>query len=143
MLPMSKRSAARILIAAMAPLPALCIGAGALAQEIKLTRAADSGIESLLVNERSWDANCKPLTTSITITTPPSNGKVTVVPGISTVAVRPLAAGISGRCAGKSVAGNQIRYRSNPGFRGTDSLGYMVLYGNGKRGSTTVTIDVH
>ena len=144
MLAMSKCVAVHVLIAAMAPLPALCVGARALAQEIKLTRSADSGIESLLVNERAWDADCKPLTTSVTITTPPTNGKVTVVPGVSTIAIRQLAPGAAGRCGGKSVPGNQIRYRSNPGFRGTDSLGYTVLYGNGKRGSTTaVTIDVH
>ncbi len=30
----------------------------------------------------------------------------------------------------------------NPGFRGTDTLAYKVMYGNGKSGSTTITINV-
>jgi hypothetical protein len=139
-LPTAKRIAAPILTAAVLP---FCLGAAAFAQEIKLTRSADSGIESLLVDERSWDAKCKPLTTSITITSPPTNGKVTIVPGVSTVAAKSLQPASVRRCAGKSVPGNQIRYRSNPGFHGTDSLGYTVRYGNGQRGSTAVTIDVH
>src|SRR5919109_4523758 len=61
------------LVAAIAlPMPVF-IAAGALAQEIKLTRSATSGVQSLLVDERSWDANCKPLATSVTITSKPSN----------------------------------------------------------------------
>lgn len=140
MLRISARSAMRTLIAATALAP-LSIATGALAQEIKLTRSAASGVELLLVNERSWDANCKPLATSITITSQPSNGKATVVPSASIIAV---AAPPSGKvqCAGKSMTGNQILYRSDPGFRGTDALVYKVLYANGKSAATTVTIDV-
>ena len=136
----SARSAMRTLIAAAALAP-LFIATGALAQEIKLTRSAASGVELLLVEERSWDANCKPLATSITITSQPSNGKVTVVPSASIIAV---AAPPSGKvqCAGKSMTGNQILYRSNPGFRGTDMLVYKVLYANGKSATMSVTIDV-
>lgn len=118
------------------------LGAVALAQEIKLTRSASSGIESLLVDERSWDVHCKPLTTSITITSQPSNGTVKVVPGASIIAVSAPQSASTGPCAGKSVNGNQIMYRSNPGFRGTDTLAYKVTYGNGKSGSTTLTINV-
>lgn len=74
---------------------------------------------------------------------PPTNGKVTIVPGVSTIAAKSLQPASVRRCAGKSVPGNQIRYRSNPGFHDTDSLGYTVRYGNGQRGSTTLTIDAH
>jgi hypothetical protein len=143
MIRISARSAIRALIAAAPLAVALLIATGALAQEIKLTRSAASGIEMLLVDERSWDANCKPLATSVTIISQPSNGKVTVVPGASVIAVAAPPSGSKLQCAGKSMTGNQIMYRSNPGFRGTDTLAYKVLYANGKSGSTTVTINVH
>jgi hypothetical protein len=140
MLRISARGAMRTLIAAAALAP-LSIATGALAQEIKLTRSAASGVELLLVDERSWDANCKPLAASVTITSQPSNGKATVVPSASIIAV---AAPPSGKvqCAGKSMTGSQILYRSDPGFRGTDMLVYKVLYANGKSATMSVTIDM-
>jgi hypothetical protein len=143
MVRISAGSAIRTLIPAIALLAPLVIGADALAQEIRLTRSAASGVASLLVDERSWDPNCKPLTTSVTITSQPSDGKVTVVPGVSIVAATMPRSGSTGHCAGKSITGNQIMYQSNPGFRGTDTLAYKVTYGNGKSGSTTITINVH
>ena len=82
MVRISAGSAIRTFIAAIALLAPWLIGAAALAQEIRLTRPAASGVESPLVDERSWDANCKPLATSVTITSRPSNGKVTIVPGV-------------------------------------------------------------
>jgi type II secretory pathway pseudopilin PulG len=135
--------AIRTVMGGIALLAPSFIGAGARAQEIKLTRSAASGIESLLVDERSWDASCKPLATAVTITNQPSNGTVSVVPGVSIIAASTPQSGGMGRCAGKSVTGNHIMYRSNPGFRGTDTLAYKVLYANGKSGSMTVTINVH
>ena len=143
MVRISAGSAIRTLIPATALLAPSSIGAGAFAQEIKLTRPAQSGIESLLANERSWDRNCKPLATSVTITSQPSNGKVTVIQGVSTLPPTTPRSGSTGDCAGKSVTGNQIMYQSNPGFRGTDTLAYKVMYGNGKSGSTTIIINVH
>ena len=142
MVRISAGSAIRTFIAAIALLAPLLIGAAALAQEIRLTRPAASGVESPLVDERSWDASCKPLATSVTITSQPSNGKVTVVPGVSIIAVSTPRSASTGHCAGKSITGNQIMYQSNPGFRGTDTLAYKVTYGNGKSGSTTLTINV-
>jgi len=135
--------AAGIVIRAIVPAIAIFTATSALAQEIKLTRSAESGVEALLVDERSWDASCKPLPTSVTITSQPGNGKVTVVPSVSIIAASAPRSGSTGRCAGKSISGNQIMYRSHPGFRGTDTLAYKVMYGNGKNGSTTVTINVH
>ena len=67
---------------------------------------------------------------------------MTVVPGVSIIAVSTPQSASTGHCGGKSVAGNQIMYQSNPGFRGTDTLAYKVTYGNGKSGSTTLTINV-
>jgi hypothetical protein len=118
------------------------LGSGARAQEVKLTRSVASGAQSLLVDERSWDANCKPLATSVTITKQPSNGNVTIVPAVSVIAVSTPQSASTGRCSGKSVSGNHVQYRSNPGFRGTDTLTYEVQYGNGRSATTTVTIDV-
>src|SRR5712691_12792442 len=142
MVRISAGSAVCILAAAIASPALVLIASDALAREIRLTRPAQSVVESLLVDERSWDAKCKPLGASITITSQPSNGKVTVVPGVSVIPVSTPRSGSAGRCAGKSVSGNQIMYRSNAGFRGIDTLAYEVRYGKGKRGSTNVIINV-
>ena len=40
------------------------------------------------------------------------------------------------------MVGNQVMYRSNPGFRGIDAAAYDVTYANGRRQSTGVTIEV-
>jgi len=47
--------AAGIVIRAIVPAIAIFTATSALAQEIKLTRSAESGVEALLVDERSWD----------------------------------------------------------------------------------------
>lgn len=138
MIRISVKSALRIL----APASALVLTAwGALAQEIRLTRPVQSGVESLLVDERAWNAKCKPVSASITITNQPTSGKVTIVPGVSVVPTSTQSRSVSA-CAGKSIPGNQIMYKSNAGFRGIDTLAYEIRYGNGKSASTTITIDV-
>jgi len=114
---------------------------GALAQEIRLARPVESGVESLLVDERAWNAKCKPITASITITNQPINGKVTIVAGVSVVPISTQSRSASG-CVGKSISGSHIMYKSNAGFRGIDTLAYEIRYGNGKSSSTTVTINV-
>jgi hypothetical protein len=50
--------------------------------------------------------------------------------------------GSTGSCAGKTITGNAIMYRSNPGFRGIDTISYDDVSDKGKRRSTTVTINV-
>jgi len=50
--------------------------------------------------------------------------------------------GSTGACAGKTITGNQVMYKSNPGFQGNDAVTYDVVYGNGRRGSMIITIVV-
>jgi hypothetical protein len=132
----------RAFAAAMFSAASWLMDGAAVAQEIKLTRSAPSGIETLLVDERSWDSHCRPLATSIKVINQPSNGSVKIVPGSSIVATSVAASTSIGQCAGRSITGQQIVYRSNPGFRGVDTLAYRAFYGNGRSGSTTVTINV-
>jgi hypothetical protein len=141
MMRISAGSAPRVLTAAIASPALVLIASAASAQEIRLTRPVPSGAESVLVDERAWNAKCKPLGASITITSQPINGKVTIVPGVSIVPVGTQSGNV-GRCAGKSISGNQIMYKSNAGFRGIDTLAYEVRYGNGKSASTIITINV-
>jgi hypothetical protein len=137
----SAGSALRILTAAIVSPALVLIASGASAQEIRLTRPVQSGAESVLVDERAWNTKCKPLGASITITSQPINGKVTIVPRVSVVPVSTQSSSAS-RCAGKSISGNQIMYKSNAGFRGIDTLAYEVRYGKGKSASTMITINV-
>ena len=97
------------------------------AESLNLTRSAKSGLESLIVEERLWDRNCNALPVTVTITKIPANGAISVKPEVrSTIPASTPAQGSTGACAGKQVTGNEIWYKSNPGFRGTDSVSYNV-----------------
>ena len=50
--------------------------------------------------------------------------------------------GSTGACAGQAIAGNQVMYRSEAGYRGTDHVSWFVVYGNGRSGRTDVTVVV-
>src|SRR5262245_16614129 len=109
--------------------------------ELKLTRSANSGVDSLISQERAWDRNCNPIAVTVTITKNPANGAVSVVPGVtSTIPSSTPASGSTGACAGKSVTGNEVRYKSNAGFRGADSVSYNVS--NQPQNPRVITINV-
>jgi hypothetical protein len=52
------------------------------------------------------------------------------------------AGGSTGACAGKTITGNEIRYKSKAGFRGTDSVSYNVTSGNRPQQLHVITINV-
>jgi hypothetical protein len=57
----------------------------------------------------------------------PSNGTISVASGVtSTIPASTPASGSTGACAGKNITGNQVKYKSNAGFKGTDSVAYTV-----------------
>jgi len=117
-----------------------CIGMAA-AKDLKLTRDAKSGVDSRIAYERAWDRDCKAVPVTVTITQQPKSGTVSVVQGTSTIPASTPRSG-STDCAGKTVTGNEIKYRSNAGFRGTDTVSYNVAKNNVAVGSTTITINV-
>ncbi len=120
---------------------ALSVGP-ALAQELKLTRSAVSGADSLLAYEHAWDRNCNAQETKITITKKPAHGTVSITTETSTIPDAVPRTGNTGSCAGKTISGNQVMYKSDPGFNGMDAVSYLVEYRNGRRAPTTITIDV-
>jgi hypothetical protein len=116
--------------------------AAAKVNELKRTIQAQSGVETLISYERAWDRNCNAQVTEVTITRAPQNGIVNVVLGTSIIPASTPRGGATGVCAGRQVSGNQVMYRSNPGFRGVDVVSYDVVNPNGYRGSATITINV-
>ena len=120
---------------------AVCIGMAA-AKDLKLTREAKSGVESRLAWERAWDRDCKAVPVAVSITQQPKNGTVSAVQGTSQIPASTPRAGSTDECAGKTVTGNEIKYRSNTGFRGIDTVTYNVVRNNVGVGSTTITINV-
>src|ERR1700730_6511310 len=112
----------RLLIAFVCSTAAVaCIGM-AVARDLKLTRDAKSGVDSRIAYERAWDRDCKALPVTVRITQQPKNGTVSVVQGTSTIPAGTPRSGRTDDCAGKTVAGNEVMYRSNAGFRGTDTV---------------------
>jgi hypothetical protein len=118
-----------------------CIGIAA-AQELKVTREAQSGVDSHLSWERGWDRDCKAIPITVTITQQPTNGTISVTQATSNIPESTARSGGTGACAGKPVTGNQVKYRSNPGFRGTDTVKYNLAKNNAPAGSMTITINV-
>ena len=111
-------------------------------EAIKVTRNVKSGVESLIAYERSWDGNCNPTESRVAFTSKPVMGTAWVAVGTSIIPESTPRFGSTGACAGKTITGNQVMYKSNPGFQGNDAVTYDVVYGNGRRGSMIITIVV-
>jgi hypothetical protein len=113
------------------------------AQELTLTRSAESGADTRIAHERAWDRSCNALAVTVSITKNPVNGTVAVVPGItSTLPANTPAAGNTGTCAGKTITGIAIRYKSKSGFHGTDSVSYKVASGGQPAQARVIVINV-
>jgi hypothetical protein len=114
----------------------------AAAKDLTLTRNAESGVDSRIAYERAWDHDCKALPTTVTVTQPPNNGTISIVQGTSTIPSSTPNAGSTENCAGKTVTGNEVHYKSNAGFHGADSVTYSVLNDNVPAGTRVITIVV-
>ena len=134
----------RTLAVSLACLIASLMGAAlALAQELTLTRSAESGVDTRIAHERAWDRSCNALAVKVSITKNPVNGTVAVVPGVSsTLPANTPAAGSTGTCAGKTIIGDTIRYKSKSGFHGTDSVSYTVVSGSQPAQARVIVINV-
>jgi hypothetical protein len=134
----------RTLAVSLACLIASLMGvASAGAQELKLTRSAGSGVDTAIAHERTWDRNCNALPVTVSITKNPVNGTVAVAPGItSTLPANTPASGSTGTCAGKTITGSTIRYKSKSGFHGTDSVSYDVAIGSRPPQARVIVINV-
>jgi hypothetical protein len=143
-MPVATGAEMRTLAVSLACLIASLMGvASACAQELKLTRPAESGVDSLIAHERAWDRNCNALPVKVSITKNPVNGAVSVAPGVtSTLPANTPAAGSTGTCAGKTIAGSTIRYKSKSGFHGTDSVSYDVAIGSRPPLARVIVINV-
>jgi hypothetical protein len=115
----------------------------ACAQELTLTRSAESGVDTRIAHERAWDRSCNALAITVSITKNPVNGTVAVAPGItSTLPANTPAAGNTGTCAGKTITGITLRYKSKFGFHGTDSVSYNVMSGGRPPLARVIVINV-
>jgi hypothetical protein len=134
----------RTLAVSLACLIASLMGvASASAQELTLTRSAESGVDTRIAHERAWDRSCVSLPVTVSITKNPVNGTVAVAPGItSTLPANTPAAGNTGTCAGKTITGITLRYKSKFGFHGTDSVSYNVVSGSQPAQARVIVINV-
>ena len=97
----------------------------AAAKEIKLTRTAKSGVETRLAYSAHWDnKTCNSLPNKVTISKQPEHGTASIKPAEETLPQSTPGSGATGPCAGKKIQASAIMYRSNPGFKGIDTLGY-------------------
>lgn len=113
-----------------------------IAQQVSLTKTARSGAPLRLGYERAWDRSCAAVAAQVSITQQPEHGTVSVARSTSTIPASTPRSGPTGPCAGRSVVGNEIVYRSQPGFHGPDRVSWSAAYGNGGGGATSVDIEV-
>lgn len=111
----------------------------AAAKELKLKRTAKSGVETRLAYSAHWDnKTCNSLPNKVTISKQPEHGTASIKPAEQTLPQATPGSGATGPCAGKTVAASAIMYRSNPGFKGIDTLGYRTEAGI----DATITVTV-
>jgi hypothetical protein len=65
-----------------------------------------------------------------------------VVQGTSTIPASTPNSGSTETCAGKTVTGNEVHYKSNAGFHGTDTVTYSATNNNVPAGTRVITIVV-
>ena len=112
----------------------------AAAKDIKLTRTAKSGVETRVAYSAHWDTKtCNSLPNKVTISKEPEHGTVSIKPAEETLPQSTPGSGGTGPCAGKKVQASAIMYRSNPGFKGIDTLGYHTE--TGIEATITVTVE--
>jgi hypothetical protein len=131
------------LIIVIAGLAALAAASGASAEEKTMNRSsnATSGADSLLAYAGRWDRDCKELPIKINFTRQPAHGTAWSVETDRVIPASTPAMGDTGKCAGKSVKSKKIMYRSAPGFRGSDTVGYDSE-GGGLVIHTTIAVTV-
>ena len=122
---------------------ALVVTSAAVAAEktMNLSRNAKSGVDSRLAYSSRWDRNCNGLPLKITFTRQPANGTAWSVEADEVIPASTPASGSTGKCAGKTITSKKIMYRSAPGFRGSDTVGYDSE-GAGTIIHTTITVTV-
>jgi hypothetical protein len=112
------------------------------ANELFLTRSAVSGVNSTIAHERAWDRACAGRTAVVTIVRPPSHGTLVVEQDVSVIPDSTPRFGSTKQCAGRSVNGNKLVYRSQQGFHGDDQASWDVAYDGAPKVRNTVTIKV-
>jgi hypothetical protein len=117
---------------------ALLAAGGALAKDINIARTVKSGVETRLAFSGAWDRRCAAIPTNVTISRQPGHGTASVVPGVQTLPQATPGSGATG-CEGHKIDSHQIMYKSNPGFKGTDTVGYHS--DNGIDATVTVTVE--
>ena len=122
---------------------ALVLTGAAVAAEktMNLSRNAKSGADSRLAYSGRWDRNCNALPVKITFTRQPENGTAWSVEADEVLPASTPGSGDTGQCAGKTITSKRIMYRSKPGFRGGDTVGYDSD-GNGTILHTTINVTV-
>jgi hypothetical protein len=130
-----------IAVAGLATALAMANSALAAEKTMNLARKAKSGVDSGLAYAGRWDRNCNGQPVTVSITRQPANGTVSVIDADETLPASTPASGGTGQCAGKTITSKKIIYRSAPGFRGSDTVGYESE-GGGTIIHTTIAVTV-
>lgn len=90
-----------------------------------LRRATPAGIGVRVASYARWNERCEQAGLPMaTVTRDPPHGTLSVRPAAVTVGSRRFAG--STDCRDKQIAGTELFYTPNPGFRGTDPMEYRV-----------------
>lgn len=106
-------------------------------------RKASSGKTTRMITYKSWKpGECTANVGVVKVVSKPAHGTLTPRPGVATT-IGKNRVGNDDSCMGRAITGFQVDYKSDPGYRGTDSFVIETTYG--KRSMTvdafTVTVE--
>jgi hypothetical protein len=96
--------------------------------EVVLSRHAPSGVAAPLAMETRWGPDCGAQSLETRIVERPRNGTTAIRDEPTTIPAKPRFGSTAEACIGRPILGKRVYYQSNPGFRGTDRVGYLVSY---------------
>ncbi len=113
-----------------APLQTAAVPAGAAAtaaDPVRGTPVVPGRPARMYVMAGFKEADCAPLTPSLTVTTPPAKGEVSFRPNQMTTVMHSG----SGKCTGGKLPGTGIYYTAKPGAQGVDTFTVTASTGSG------------
>ena len=112
------------------------------ASAMEFNRTVPSGVTSRVHHYRSWGKNCEGNGGMVKLLTKPQHGKLTTRTVDSRIEINRFARDGKTECTGRPIKAFEVNYRSDPGFRGTDTFTIEMVTGRGSRDVDNYTVNV-
>lgn len=105
-------------------------------------RTAPSGKTTRMITYKAWKrSDCSADIGVVKVVSKPAHGTLTPRPGVAAT-IGKNRVGRDNSCMGRPITGFQVDYRSNPGYRGTDTFVIETTFGKRSMVVDTFTVTV-